>query len=351
MRAQAVTEHGADLETVDLPDPVPTGAEIVVDVARCGVCHSDVHFWEGWLDFGGQKMPVSEMGFPSPLTLGHEIYGTVAALGPDARGVAVGEPYIVYPWIGCGTCDMCAAGRDDLCEEQAALGVKTRGGFGEKVVVRDPKFLVPADDIDPSVAATLACSGLTAYAAIQKAKPASPDAPMVVIGAGGVGLNAVALLTAMDHRNIVVVDIDDAKLAVAQETGAHAVINTKGADDPVAAIAAAAGGPVRSILDFVGSGETATMGFNALAKGGKLVLVGLFGGLFAVPSAQFAVRATSVEGSYVGSLAELRDLVMLVQAGRYTPPPVETVATSEASNVLRGLRDGTVIGRKVLATA
>ena len=175
--------------------------------------------------------------------------------------------------------------------------------------------------------------------------------PVVIIGAGGVGLNAVALLKAMDHRNIVVVDIDDEKLAVATDGGARAVVNSKTAADPLTAIAEAAGGPVRAILDFVGSGETATMAFGALAKGGKVVLVGLFGGLFAVPTVAFAVRAISVEGSYVGSLTELRDLVALVQAGRYTPPPVETVGREEASNVLRGLRDGKLVGRKVLAIA
>src|SRR5690606_4628763 len=97
---------------------------------------------------------------------------------------------IVYPWIGCGTCPACLAEEDNLCERQASIGVARHGGFGEKVTVPHPRYLVDPGDIDPALAATFACSGITVYAAIAKLMPLSPDTPIVLVGAGGLGLQA-----------------------------------------------------------------------------------------------------------------------------------------------------------------
>jgi propanol-preferring alcohol dehydrogenase len=162
MKAWVVVRNEQPLECVELPDPVPTGSEVVLEVTRCGVCHSDLHFWHGFYNMGGGKvMSLQDRGVTLPRAPGHEITGRVVAFGPAAQGVAVGDERIVYPWIGCGHCARCAAGQDNLCLAQRSLGVLENGGFGSQVKVPHPRYLVAYDGIDPSLAATYACSGIT----------------------------------------------------------------------------------------------------------------------------------------------------------------------------------------------
>lgn len=155
MKAWAVVRNEQPLECIELPDPVPTGTEVVLDVTRCGVCHSDLHFWHGAYDMGGGKvMRLADRGVELPRAPGHEIVGRVVAVGPDAEGVAVGDDRIVYPWLGCGECDRCRVEQDNLCLKQASLGVIRHGGFAGRVKVPHPRYLVDYGDLDPSLAAT-----------------------------------------------------------------------------------------------------------------------------------------------------------------------------------------------------
>ncbi len=143
MKAWAVVAHGAPLECVEIPDPVPVGTEVVVEVTHCGVCHSDLHLWHGGYDLGGGRMlSVRDRGIVLPAAPGHEIVGRVARLGPDASGVAVGDERVVYPWVGCGHCPRCLAEEDNLCSNQRSLGVSVNGGFGRLVKV--PHSALPA---------------------------------------------------------------------------------------------------------------------------------------------------------------------------------------------------------------
>jgi len=186
MRAWAVVAHNAPLECVELPDPEPVRTEVVVEVTHCGVCHSDLHLWHGGYDLGGGRMlSVKDRGLVLPAAPGHEIVGRVARLGPEATGVGVGDVRVVYPWVGCGQCARCRAEEDNLCAAQRSLGVSVNGGFGRLVQVPHPRYLVPFDGVVPSLAATYACSGLTAYSAVRKILPLPPEAVVVLIGAGG----------------------------------------------------------------------------------------------------------------------------------------------------------------------
>src|SRR6185437_5429144 len=168
MRAWAVVENGAPLKEIELPTPEPKGTEVLVEVTHCGVCHSDLHIWEGYYDVGGgQKMSLADRGVTLPLAMGHEIVGRVAKLGPDAKGVSVGDIRIVYPWLGCGTCETCLAEEDNMCVRAArSLGVYANGGYGTHVIAPHPRHLVDPGKVDPAVAATYACSGITVYSAI-----------------------------------------------------------------------------------------------------------------------------------------------------------------------------------------
>jgi len=348
MRAWAVVENGAPLQEIELPTPEPKGTEVLIEVTHCGVCHSDLHIWEGYYDIGGgKKMSLKDRGVVLPLAMGHEIVGRVTKLGPEATGIKVGDLRVVFPWVGCGTCAACRAEEDNMCLTPRSLGVYQNGGYGTHVLAPHPRHLVDPGTLDPAVAATYACSGITVYSAILKLMPIAADEPIVLVGAGGLGLNAIAVLRALRHRNIIVVDISEEKRRAALELGA-----TKGVDgtgpDVAKRIIEAAGGPVLGIVDLVNGTTTARFAFDALRKGGKLVQVGLFGGELSLPLPLMAIRALTVQGSYVGNPKELRELVKLAQEGMVLPLPVAMVPQSHANDALMRLRDGKVTGRLVL---
>ena len=350
MRAWAVVEAEMPLRQIEQPTPEPVGTQVLVEVTHCGVCHSDVHFWEGFLDLGGpEKTPISAIGLNPPLTLGHEIVGTVVALGPDAagQGVEVGDTRIVFPWVGCGVCERCLAEEDNLCAKGAAIGVRQSGGFGSHVVVPHPRHLVDPGDIDPAVAATYACSGLTVYSAVQKILPMPADKPIVLIGAGGLGLSAIEILKALGHRNIISVDVSADKRAAALKAGASQAVDGSG-DDAADQIKAAAGGPVLGVVDLVNSSSTVKVALACLARGGRTVQVGMFGGRLDIPLMTFPGQGVSIHGNFVGNPKELREVVKLARDGKLKPIPVETRKTSDATRTLQDLRDGKITGRVVL---
>lgn len=350
MRAWAVVEAEKPLQEIEQPTPEPQGTQVLIEVSHCGVCHSDVHFWEGYLDLGGpEKTPITAMGLKPPLTLGHEIFGTVVALGPEAagKGVKVGDRRIVFPWVGCGECETCLQENDNMCLKGAAIGVRASGGFGSHVLVPHPRHLVDAGDIDPAVAATYACSGLTVFSAIKKVMPRPADSPIVVIGAGGLGLSAIEILKALGHRNIISVDVAEAKRKAALKAGATKAVDGSG-DGAPDRIKEAAGGPAPAIIDLVNSTQTVANDVASLARGGKLVLVGMFGGRLNMPLMTFPSQAITIQGNFVGNVKELRELVELAKAGKLEPIPVERRPKDQVTRTLKELRDGKITGRVVL---
>ena len=352
MRAWAVVENGADLQELELPTPEPQGTEVLLEVTHCGVCHSDLHIWEGSYDMGGGKyMSLKDRGVVLPLAMGHEIVGRVSKLGPDATGVAVGDLRIVFPWLGCGICRRCLAEEDNMCVvANRSLGVYRNGGYATHVVAPHPRHLIDLGTLDPAVAATYACSGVTVYSAVRKVLPMAPTEPIVVVGAGGLGLNAIEILKALGHKAIVVVDLNAEKLQSATAAGATAVVDASTAGT-TQRILDACGGPVLAVIDLVNGTATAAFAFAALRKGGKLVQVGLFGGEMTLPLPLMPIRALTVQGSYVGNPKELRELVNLAQNGGITPLPITQMPQSNANSALQRLRDGKVTGRIVLTAA
>jgi alcohol dehydrogenase/propanol-preferring alcohol dehydrogenase len=348
MKAWAVVEAGQPLQHIDLPTPEPVGTEVLLEVTHCGVCHSDLHFWHGFYNLGGGKvMRIQDRGVVLPRAPGHEIVGRVVKAGPDAQGAKPGDLRIVYPWIGCGHCDRCRDGDDNLCTEQHSLGVIRHGGFASHVVAPHPRYLVDPGTVDPAVAATYACSGITVYGAVRKALPMPPDYPIVLIGAGGLGLSAIAMLKALGHEAIVSVDIAADKRQAALDNGATAVVDGNAAD-LTQAILAAAGGQVRAVIDFVNNDDTGRAGFGALAKGGRFIAVGVSGGELTVSLSGMVFRGLTVQGSLTGSPQDLRDVVALAESGRLKPLPVERLPKHAANTAMARLEAGTVTGRLVL---
>jgi D-arabinose 1-dehydrogenase-like Zn-dependent alcohol dehydrogenase len=344
MLSWQIIEHGKPLQKVFSDTPKPQGSEVLVRITRAGVCHSDVHIWDGYFDLGGGKrFYVKERGCVPPFTLGHEPFGVVEALGPRARGVRVGQKKIVYPWIGCGKCAVCKAGQDNYCVSGIRyLGVSRPGAYSTHLLVPDAKYLVDAAGIDEAFAATLACSGLTAYSAASKLPQIGPRERVAVLGCGGLGLIGISVLRAKGVKHVVACDIDDVKLAAAARLGAKETLDTRAPDaaQKLQGIAAA--------IDFVGSPPTAALGIGALRKGGRYVICGLYGGELVHPLPPIAQRAIGIVGSYVGSLQELKEVVGLAKRRKLRPAPVEIRPGDQAARALDDLKAGRVLGRIVL---
>lgn len=350
MKCYCITRFSEPLERMEKDTPKPQGTEVLLKTKAAGVCHSDLHIWEGGYDLGhGKRLSLEDRGIKLPLTMGHETVGTPVAMGPEASGIEPGKNYLVFPWIGCGKCEVCQAGQENYCATPRSLGVYTHGGYADHILVPHPRYLLDIGDLNPAKLAPYACSGLTTYSAINKIDPAVyTKQPVVIMGAGGLGFMCLEILRAMGGHGAIVVDIDPKKLQAAKEAGALAVVNGNDADAADQIIAANGGKQLHAVIDLVGSPSSSSLGFNVLAKGGKLVIVGLFGGAAPWPLAFIPMRAISILGSYTGSLPELKALLELVKQGKVKPIPVTEHSLDEASEVLTALRDGKVIGRAVL---
>ncbi|MDD9876354.1 MAG: alcohol dehydrogenase [Magnetovibrio sp.] len=346
MKSYRITEYGAPLAGQDDATPVPEGGEVLIEVAGCGVCHSDVHIWEGYFDMGGGRKADLSRAHQLPFTLGHEIAGTVAAVGHGATAT-LGEQVVVYPWIGCGACDVCRAGDENLCAQPRNLGVHLNGGYATHVVVPDARYLFPVGDAPLELAATYACSGITAFGALKKVRAKAEGRQLLIIGAGGVGLAGLMIASAMMETEIIVADIDPAKREAALAAGAaHAV-------DPAdkearKQIVKLTGGGAPAAVDFVGADKTVAFGFGALATAGQLVVVGLFGGAVELSVPLFPLKSLTVMGSYVGTPKEMGELMDLVATGKVAPLPIATRPLAEAGQTLADLAAGKIVGRVVL---
>ena len=347
MISYQLTAFGSPLVKTEGDTPVPHGDEVLLRVTACGVCHSDVHLHDGYFDLGeGRRVDLSR-GRALPLTLGHEIVGEVVATGDTVDDIRVGDRRVVYPWLGCGTCSVCTDGHEHVCPAPVPLGVVRDGGFADHVVVPHPRYLFDLGSVDPVLACTYACSGLTAYGALAKVRAKTEGHPLLLIGAGGVGLAALGLARTLFDGQIVVVDIDDDRLAAASEAGADVVLNA-GAKDTTRQIRSLSGGGVRAAVDFVGSAQSASLGLASLGQGGELVVVGLFGGAMPLAVPMLPLKQLTIRGSYVGSLHEMAELTALVRQGRVSPIPLTPRPLEEADRSLDDLRAGRGVGRIVL---
>jgi alcohol dehydrogenase, propanol-preferring len=348
MHSYDVCECGAPLQRTERTTPAPAGSEIVLRVIAAGVCHSDLHIWDGYYDIGGgQKLKLQDRGVKLPLTMGHENVGEVLAVGPDAKGVKVGDVRLVHPWIGCGECVVCRRGEENLCVKPCSVGIHRGGGFATHLTVPHPRYLFDIGGLSPERAAPLACSGVTAYGALKKVTDTLADEPVVMIGAGGVGLMALALHGKMGGRSAIVVDIDPAKREAALKAGARQVIDG-GAKDVADQVRAATGGGAWAVIDFVGAGATVKLGVETAIKGGKIIVVGLYGGDVVVPTPFFPMKALTIQGSYVGSLNEIAELLDLVNRKGAPDVPVATRPLDQVNAALNDLRAGKIIGRVVV---
>ncbi len=349
MKSLQLTEFGKPLQWKELEKPVPKGNQVLLKVDACGVCHSDLHIWEGYYELGDdERMYIAERGVNLPMTMGHEVVGTVESTGSDVKGIEPGETRLVYPWIGCGTCKYCRTDRMQMCLTPSSLGVFSDGGYSDYIMVPHEQYLVDINGLKPENACSYACAGLTAYSALKKTIPLEEDETLVIIGAGGLGLMAMQVVGELTRANVIVIDVDDKKLATAEEIGDFSTINSMN-EDPVKAVMAQTNEQgAAAVIDFVNNTTTAASAFNMLRKNGVMVMVGLFGGKLTFSNPVTTLKNLTIRGSYTGSLAELRELIDIVRDKKLKSIPVQTYSLDKADELLQKVKDGDIVGRAVV---
>jgi alcohol dehydrogenase, propanol-preferring len=345
MKAFRLVDWGR-AEIGDVPTPEPRQDQVLVRVAGAGVCGSDVHF----LRMSAEEAPP----WRPPFTLGHETAGWIEALGESVTGWSVGDPVIVYGGGGCGRCRACLETFETCCLQYPgpatppAPGLGLDGGMAEYLLVRHSRHLVALGDLDPRTAAPLADAGMTAYNAVRRSiGKLAPGTTAVVIGAGGVGLMATQILRALTAAQIIVLDLDAAKLEQAVAAGADATaLFDVGAEGTIGEAAAAG---VTAVLDCVGTQPTADLATRLVTNRGDLTLIGIGGATVPVAFGSMAWDV-SVSIPFGASKLDLVDVVALARAGR-AGLPTEICPLSKAQQTIERLARGEIRGRAVLNPA
>lgn len=342
MLAVRLHAPGEPLRLERAPLPEPTGSEVRIRVAGCGVCRTDLHVVDG-------LQPRVEL----PRTLGHEIAGWIDAAGPEATAdlrharLAEGDPVVVFGGWGCGSCDECTQGQEQRCERSVAPGFQADGGYAEAMLVPHPRHLVALGGLDPVHAAPLADAGVTPYRAVRRAESwLLGGARVLVIGAGALGQFAIQLLRLLPEagRDLVigVRELEPARLDRAAELGADVGLLASTPELTRAGLA----GPADVVLDFVGTDGTLAHAAAVVAPGGAVLLVGEAGGHL-----PFGFDAPTIEAWVTtvawGSPDDLREVVRMARRHqlRWTTEPM---ALADAAAAHERLRAGDVEGRLVL---
>ncbi|MCI0889647.1 MAG: NAD(P)-dependent alcohol dehydrogenase [Chloroflexi bacterium] len=334
MLAARLVEAGKPLEVSEVPTPEVVEDQVLVKIAGAGVCHSDLHI----LDMAA--------GLALPLILGHENTGYVARLGPEATGLDLDEPVAVYGGWGCGTCDICRRGEEQLCDISKWVGLGSAGGYAEFLLVPHSRYLVPLAGLDPVESAPLVDAALTPYRAIKSAKRRlDVKSTAVALGVGGLGQFAIQLLSAMTEARIIAVDVDGERLERAVSCGADETVKSgPETADTIRDLTNGEGAQV--VFDLVGSDATLALATQMVAKGGRIALIGLAGGTlpYSALGVPWEVEVTS---SAWGTRDELAEVLELAREGRIRSR-VQTYPLQKINEALSDLRAGNVEGRAVV---
>jgi len=349
MKAARIVRVNEPLQVQELQTQKPKDSQVLIKIQSSGVCHSDVHVWEGYYEgIDGQPLKTADRGVRYPLTPGHGIADIIDSLGEQVEGFSKNEKVLVYPWIGEGLRPACRIAEENLCDKPRSLVIYVDGGYAEYVLVPSNKYLVKiGDDMDTDTSAPLSCAGLTAYGAVKNAN-LKPDDNVVIVGTGGLGLMAIQLTKAVTGAKIIAMDLDDQKLDVAKKNGADNIINSK-KEDPVKAIMELTDKlGADAIIDFVNASKTVETHMQFLRRRARLVLVGLFGGELNLSLVTMPTRAYKIIGSYTGTVSDLIELVSLARRGVIKPVVSNRFKLDQATEALTILKDGKILGRGVI---
>jgi succinate semialdehyde reductase (NADPH) len=363
MRAAVLDAAPGSLRIEQIPIPEPRAGEVLVRVNACGVCHTDLHVIK------------AEVAFPTPAVLGHEISGTIAALGPGVQGFTVGTPVASAFIMPCGFCGSCNAGRDDLCDNffamnrlkgtlydgatrlqrtsGAPLAMYSMAGLAEYAVV-------PITDVFPLPAtlplpesSVLGCAVFTAYGAVRHAAELRGGERIAVVAAGGVGMNIIQIARALGAAQVIAIDVRDDKLELAKRAGATDVINATAGNTVQRVKDLTGGAGVDVSFEVLGRPETFVQAFDIIRDGGLMVAVGIAAGKTAAPVeiTRLVRRGLRIAGSYgARTRADMPEIVRLAAAGVLRPDLMVTKRFSldDADAAYQALARGEIVGRAIV---
>jgi len=305
---KAVIYHGggAPLSVESVPDPAPAAGEVIIRVAGCGVCHTDLHY----IDHGTPTFK------PPPLILGHEVSGTIAAIGDGVTGFSEGDAVLCAAVLSCGRCEACRNGRENICEQGVMLGNHIDGGYAEYLAVPAKDVFQLPPEIPLVEGAIIADAVTTPFHAVVNRGRVRPGDHVVVIGCGGVGLNVVQIAAALGAR-VIAVDLSDDKLAWADRLGAAETLNPSAEPRLDKAVRKRTGGAGAHVaFEVVGRPETQESALGCLRTGGRLVLVGYSPHEMKLNSGRVMFREMEITGSLGCRPVDYPRVIEMVRQGR-----------------------------------
>lgn len=354
MKAAVVHAPGAGFVMEDIQIDAPRAKEVLVDVKAVGLCHSDY------------TMASAELGFPFPAVFGHEVAGVVRGVGSEVRTVKVGDPVVAALVRYCGECERCLSGRSYYCRNvshtvrgvedtpRLTLGDQTLtqafglGGFAEQALIHENQVATIPEGIPFETAALLGCGVLTGAGAVLNTANINRGDSVAVIGAGGVGLNAISAAVIGGASEIVAIDISDSKLDKARSFGATRTINSADVD-PVSTLMSLLPLGIDHVFDFVGTSAIAQQGLEMLSYGGALYLVGIGGAEVPITFNAFSFmrNRNRIESVYMGSAnlkVDIPFFASLETRGllRLDELITDTISLEEINEGYRRLKDGSV---------
>jgi succinate semialdehyde reductase (NADPH) len=362
MLAAVLPELGRPLAIERIPVPRPRHGELLVQVAACGVCHTDLHVLKG------------EVAFPLPAVLGHEISGTVAALGPGVAGPPVGTRVVGTFIMPCGKCAACARGRDDLCgpffelnrlrgalydgetrlhrADGTPLAMYSMGGLAEYAVVPETAIYALPDSLPLEESAIIGCAAMTAYGAVMHAGETKAGDQVVIVATGGVGSMVVQVARAAGASRVIAVDLGSEKLDAARRLGATDVVDA-GGEDAVARVLELTGGGADVVFEVLGSERTFTQALAMVRDGGRLVAVGIApaGVTAPVEITRLVRRSIHVVGSYGARVrGDMPVILELGESGAISPAASLTrrFPLTEAAEAYAALDRREIVGRAIV---
>lgn len=333
---KAAVFHGPDrpLTVEEWPDPVAGPGQVLVRVAGCGVCHTDLHY----IDHGTPTFA------KPPLVLGHEISGTITDVGPGVADRAPGDRVLVAAVTCCGRCRACQEGRGNVCEAGEMFGNHVDGGYAELVAApAEHTFALPSG-IPLAEGSIIADAVTTPYHAVVNRGRVRPGDDVVVLGCGGVGLNVVQIAAALGAR-VVAVDLSESKRGWAERLGAAATLDPESVPRIDKALRELTGGGADVVFEVVGKPATQEWALAALETGGRAVFVGYSPDPMTLNAGRLMFRELEVIGSLGCRPVDYPRVIEMVHQGRIRVRELVThrFALDDIGEALDTLRSGAAI--------
>lgn len=349
MKAAVMTKLKSPLEVQDLPDPKPGPNDALIKTEACGVCRSDWHLWQGDWRWIGIELAL-------PIVMAHEFSGTVEEVGANVNNFKVGDRVTLPFHMSCGNCEYCYSGRSNLCFANGFVGISFNGGYGQLVAVpaADVNLVLLPENVDFLSASALGCRYMTSYRGVVDRAMVKPGESVVVFGAGGIGLSAVQIASALGAR-VIAVDIDDTKLDLAKREGADCTINGSNTDS-VQAVKEMTKGGADVTIDALGSAKIVIAAISSLRKRGRHVQIGLTTaadhGMISVPADAMVLQEIQFMGSLGCATTSYPGLLSMVSSGKLAPKRLvgNKVPASKVNDVLQSMTNYRTSGFSVITS-